>query len=785
MSLVIRERIVDYVKLTLNKKDGSGTTNIWASREYFAANAIDSGGSSECWPILAASPVPKRGVGTVVGIRFDITLQFYGKTDLDEVGTSLWDLQDDHEFHNSKITIYKDAIPLLAAGTNTTTRATVRVVGLNWSENGILTLTTRPYVPVDREVVRRLESADYSSLDERFAGAYGGMCIGEGNSATETHNVLSAPFINKTGSSPTYHEIFTGWHNGADGHEYKFHQTLLCQVDPTEKNDAIWQHMERDLSPTTLSHGYAPGGSIEGNMAQYDFFVKVTTASGAQPVTHITTSIKEKGTVTDDIGTLSAVIYLCENDQIVGSALRRVPIPISSWTSGGFDDITVEMVTDSEELPFVMSFSNEYFIGLEWSNNTDNTNYPAIKLSGSHNNYFVRDRNVDREAGLLSLSSNGTPNLAVWCLSQAASGFWDQTTATNYSYWRLATNYDTDAVGKMLFKTGQKGLKDDGSGTYTGSADALIENPADVARFFLQDDEFGMDFPDSALDTTAFGNVRTNLSNDGITLNFSLEKKKKFTGPDGLIADILRNSRCIGYADRQNRASIHYPVPLLNNADIDSGGAHQNFDQVYMGESLQIISLKDNDYSTVINDAEFRYQTSEFKELGDPWILKRSKDDERLENVFKINPDASTNTDTQRQTLLTDSKTLYGLRQHRSDLYMLSTDTEVEQVAHYWVDRYHELHQRLVIRVPWRDYYNVLDLFSNVRVNHTKLPNESGTHEFLRAHNDGTPVVTYYQGVPMIDWRGGTIAGEVITTWEIDEWLYVEVETMSSFYADQ
>ena len=212
--------------------------------------------------------------------------------------------------------------------------------------------------------------------------------------------------------------------------------------------------------------------------------------------------------------------------------------------------------------------------------------------------------------------------------------------------------------------------------------------------------------------------------------------------------------------------------------------AQESDDENAIAERINGILKQEFIRGIVTNDLEFRYGINEFKEIDEPWILKKTKDDVRYDDSYKINKDESTDNDSQREALMQASHDLYGKREHRSNLYMLSSDDEVNKVSKYWIDRYHELHSKLIIRVPFRDC-NEIGLFTNIVVSHTDLPNDSGTTDYLRGHSDGTPVVSYYHGTPVANWVGGKVKGQVVATWEHDEWIYFEIETMSSFEADQ
>ncbi|MCH7573620.1 MAG: hypothetical protein IIA59_00685 [Candidatus Marinimicrobia bacterium] len=112
-----------------------------------------------------------------------------------------------------------------------------------------------------------------------------------------------------------------------------------------------------------------------------------------------------------------------------------------------------------------------------------------------------------------------------------------QATSTLYELTIYATLVSGSGALEWKWLVNLKGRKDDGSGTYTGSAGALIENPADVMRQILAND-----CAVANIDTAAFTTARTARSGwkyaFSYGINDSATARKLFTkwGQDALMA---------------------------------------------------------------------------------------------------------------------------------------------------------------------------------------------------------------------------------------------------------
>lgn len=497
-------------------------------------------------------------------------------------------------------------------------------------------------------------------------------------------------------------------------------------------------------------------------------------------------------TVDNSYGELSLEVYHSESldggDTYapVGSILAKSTIDLTKTNASTSALLTTgtQNVFFQLDPPIVMSeFANFIFI-LKYSNDKTNTYYVLSYYSSetpTFDHMFKAKRNIEEGANTKQAYNKETAamlDMQVYYLGDDDNAWVDSTiTGTRYSYQGLEARTITimDGMEQKEFNKGLEfkicidGLEDDGSGTYTGSANALIQNPSDIIRFTAQNAEFGCAVDSSNIDDTSFTSVRTSLSNIGlaalkININSEIDAEE-------LITEICKQSRIIFYKKKNGKLSLYFPVPITSYDYILS--------EQKLGGDFILLNVKDNDYSSIINEARQFYNPDLLNNPTDPSLLRR-EEREKLSGKLELTADASTMSDVGRQAVLTKSKNLYGIREMTFNLSFYDDVNKASKAQNYYVDRYSSVQKRVIGRLS-RKRYLALELFNNLLVNHTGIESNLKTGLPTKAHYTGTPTIEYYEGVPVVSWAGGQIVGQTLEIEEQDSWITFTAETVSTF----
>lgn len=459
---------------------------------------------------------------------------------------------------------------------------------------------------------------------------------------------------------------------------------------------------------------------------------------------------------------------------IQGTALRRMPIDMNTQvtTTGGDALIIIDP-------PLVLNPGGAYLVALEGTNHDTNSyfirTYYDSHAGSTHYALDVRrsDQNWAKQTDVRLWHD-------LWYGYDAGLGLSTATTLVTlqpYSYYAwerpvwTANSPNTDKVldNELDFKLGVKGLKDDTSGTYTGSVGAVIENGSDIIRFTYMNADFGLGLTSAVVDTATLDAVRSSLSTAGIALKIVIDRE---TSADQLINEICRQSRIVNYKKRNGKLALYYPAPISSYTAALS--------QAVLGGELQLAQVSDDDYSTVVNQFRQYYKPDVLNQATDPATLRKSER-EKLAGLLEITATRSTSGDTYRQGLCSTSQSKYGLREMTGELSFHDSATVAQKIQNYYCDRYSTLQKRVTIKVPRRSYHNTLDLFDTVRVSHVGIAAEAGTGIPTKQHYQGTPIVTYSENVPVLKWSGGVINGQIYEVQEQGPWMILTAETVSNF----
>lgn len=778
-SILFPEVDVEVVKITLTKKDNSGTTTLYFGLDYWASGRLYTT-NPEVLPLLASSPTVRRGVGIYAGIKYDVSVDLYAKTSMTEAGKSFSDLLDAYEIQNADVQVLYYSKPLGDVTTHSDSvniRQTLKVIEVRYSDDGATaSLRCRDVFFKDKEISRKLSSELFPTMELKYDGEYGPIVFGQ-STVSADGIVIDAPIIDAslqlTPSQRQTLKVFSGW--TFPGHPNKEFKRLLVrnqhkQIDPSE-----WLQTDLVADPQTPTDGDSSlGGSTPTSLASYWRGVVHSPATNAQILTMIQVYGFITGTVATADGIYRMQIYHAEY-QADGDTYAPIGSPLRTITH---DTEAADVVVGSSSVqfnlkePLVMSPDVNYMFTIEWTNLDDATNYinAGIAAIGGEVHYY-RD-NAETERGW-NKGVDVALALEWYSLGDGDDAFKDGTTSGDkrHSYYHLESVYsDTTLNHGLEFKIGISGLKDDGSGTYTGSAGALIENPADIIRFALMNSDFGLGLSSTYVNTSTLDSVRSSLSSLGLKLKIVIDKE---TTAEDLINEICRQSRIVYYKTKDGKVALYYPVPINNTFTA-------RLSQAVLGGEMQIEGVRDADYSTVVNEFRQQYKRDELNQPTDAAVIRRSER-EKLAGIIEINPTTSSANDDYREGLCSVSQAKYGKREMTFPLSFYDAATDAQKIQNYYCDRFSTLQKRAILRLPRRTYFNTLDLFSTIQAHHVGISAYDGTALPGKQHYQGTPIVTYSENIPSVVWAGGVFEGQVYEVEEEGPWFIITAETISVF----
>lgn len=479
-------------------------------------------------------------------------------------------------------------------------------------------------------------------------------------------------------------------------------------------------------------------------------------------------------TIDNSHGELAVSVYQAES-QASGNSykpIREYRRAVVDVTTSGFTSGTNNCFFQIDP-PFVGVVGKEYLISLDWTNDDTNSHIitGAYKTTGGQTTYSRDKRNDKRD---FEKKASTELAMALYCVGDGDDAFEDSAGSGNnrYSYYHLEGKTITLSTGQthlllnnsLDFKIGVWGLEDDGSGTYTGSANALIEKPSDILHFLLRNSDFGSGASSGLIDTTAFSDIRTDIA----ALIMKIVIDRQMTAYD-LIQELCRQGRFNFYKRKDGLFSVRYPTGLSSfDATITEGD--------YQGDAL-LLSVADNDYSQVVNDFKQVYGPDILNVQKDPATIRKAGTD-KYTGVVVCNKTEETGGLTGRVDKCSESDSLYERREHRAPLDYYDALTAAQTVQQYYVDRYVELNKKATVQFPRKFFYNTLDLFSKIRLHHTGIQSATGTSDFCRAHDTGTPAILYFEGVPMPAYSAGVLEGEVVQIEESGPYMNITIETI-------
>jgi len=296
---------------------------------------------------------------------------------------------------------------------------------------------------------------------------------------------------------------------------------------------------------------------------------------------------------------------------------------------------------------------------------------------------------------------------------------------------------------------------------------ASLVDPARFIRFLLEDETFGLGLPSSAIATGLFNSVAAKVSAE---LGFRIDRQ---TEARTLIQRICRLYRIIFYKLRDGQLAVHYPEPYRNDrAEVANSGFWQ--------DEMVVEQVEDNAYTQIINSFENAYFEDFLDQPADESFQRRARG-ERFQSLIYLDGDTSNNADTVRENKMAFSQQLFGKKPFREDFELIQRQVDALTIRNYLADRWATLQRRALVRMPRREWYTRADLFSNIRLFHRDIPVGGGQTDDFILHSDFENFDLFFDGVRLNLWCGGEFQGEVVETYEQDDYVYFMLETVAPF----
>ena len=790
MSTLYVDTDVWMVIVTLQKKDGSGSTTYNLGKEFYPASGVYSG-SGIIYPVLAELPTCPRSCGLNSAIRHNVTLRIQAHTPLSNVNTTFLDLLTTHNYQNGVIQIryYPKPDDAVATDAAANIRQTLEIVDIGFgSEENILEIQARDTWFKDKRFGVDFISADFldnvSDYEDKWKGECAPVAFGDSEDGT-TGVIVSACPVHDSNLPSTYQSFNLCYgitSTTMSGAGQFFTPRTYYVANPfrdLDPRDYLPLSMQSDIYPGAGTVPLAgPTTLVVGTnfpMYQWRLATKYTPGTTARMISSCTARIYRVGTIAAGTGQLMISVYKAvqvngTNWATVGSVLGQATYDAVNLSTSAAN------VAFFFEKPLILPPNHYYFFILEWTNTTDTANYVMQKYDTADTSdpVYTNDQLINRDGWT---ETAGRHQLQIWdygTTSNVTGTDIGSRTIMNNQITTTGTGTNPYYFGDVDFKVGLAGLWDDSSGTYSGSASSTMNNAAAFIHFLLRDSTFGANVSSSYADYTAIDAVRTIL---GVNLKIAFVQETPASVAD-MINEICRQSRLRLYKTRAGKMSLNFPVPLTGTYTADITEAD------YRGD-FRVISVTESPDSDLINSIDVLYAPDAIGVHSDAALNRKVRDQKYLElEYIRDGSTGESATDTARGVAATASIALYGTRAAVWRFDMHNRSSTVKKVLNYYFDRYSKQRQILTCRIPMKTWYSTLDLFSTFRGVHQRISNTVGSRGDEPAKvtdGAGSTALIYNQGVLLTSLLGGTHTGEIMKIEESGAYMTITVESVNSF----
>lgn len=496
-------------------------------------------------------------------------------------------------------------------------------------------------------------------------------------------------------------------------------------------------------------------------------------------------------TVDNQHGELSLEVYHAESLDggnvyaPIGNVLAKATIDLASnnLDTGALLTTGTQNVFFQVDPPLTLADDANYFFKLNFSNDKTSTYYVLCYYGASTQDAAtphmtrVKANTIDIKQGWQKQTNDF--DMQLYFLGDGDNAWENLATsgATSYSYQDLEAksvtlqsgNQHKEINSNLEFKICIDGILDDSSGTYTGTANALIKNPADVILFTLLNDEFGLGLDSSLVDLTAFESVRDSLDTFGLG-RVSIVINSRTTAEE-FILEICKQFRIIFYKNRQGLLSLYYPENVTSY--------DYKYSETSTKENCKLLNYREKDYSSIINKC-LQYYSPDILNVQNDISLLRLDEREKLVGKLLLDASESTMNDDEREALATTSQAIYGTRELSLDLPYHDSITTAWKTQKYYFDRYYTLNKTCSFTIS-REDNNLIDLFDTTLLHDINLPVNSYASEDLPLISSNENAIVYYEGIPVKTYSGGTVSGFINKVIKQANEIVLQIETINTF----
>jgi hypothetical protein len=374
-----------------------------------------------------------------------------------------------------------------------------------------------------------------------------------------------------------------------------------------------------------------------------------------------------------------------------------------------------------------------YAVGVYLTNYTGSSTTDAtsgLTNPFTSNQYYLYRSSTAGDSSLAIVTSGGLPLVGINVADFTYTAGSTDSEGFSYKYLSLTQDALNDRkcdLQQLDLAVSAPAIKDDGSGTITGTIDKLLYEPDEVCKLL------GFTWNGS---TWADGNIIDTSTYSALTTVFTSgnyqRSVKGFTEGDtsayDLIGQIAKEMCC-------------FLVPLSSGKlALWPFGSELSVTRVFTdAEILELGSIQETDPSTVINNIKISYN-KDYLNINDQW--EASGQAANSGGVLVVNKSTSDF----YSTLLTNSETLYGKRElEESGSQFIGDETSATTRALYFATRHEHTHRTFNITVKYFDNTD-LKLMDVIDVLSVHLPAYFGTSSKARLPTHEGEDVDIYKG---------------------------------------
>jgi len=405
--------------------------------------------------------------------------------------------------------------------------------------------------------------------------------------------------------------------------------------------------------------------------------------------------------------TFTAAIW--DAADVIGTKRQRLGIAsISATTTNGVN----QTLTFSFSDPVVLAGDHTYYLGLTAENAS--AVYLRYLAAGPTSTIYYRTNSAGESAPWITSAYNKTHVFrlygAVLTDNYSGSGTVNSSTGLGHAYVYVTQGGSAD-LSKLNLILAVNGIKDDGSGTCTGSASSLIESPIHAIKL-LDKAWNGSTWTGGSFDFTIFSTEQTAATT---TTNRWYRKIAGATSGRALATDIMAEIAKNGAIRVGMRNGGSTPLVVWPWGYTTASVA------TISDEDARVRGVQISGTETIINRAFFVYNKSLV--TFDPI---RAANNELLKN-YTGTQNWYNGLNAYVTDLTSTSETLYGVRPVGNVAYdWLKDSASASIIADYLLRTYQHPHIFVDFEVPYFKYSTV-DMLQIVNIVHPDLPSYFGT----------------------------------------------------------